>query len=224
MNKYKLQNTPIDSNQASAPPAKVQKALNVNAFSFVPGAAKAPKPVAPKPVVDIVAENCKALKLTDEETTAFKEILKLGKEDKESRGTKPISIDLFAKVCGLKLCSGDKENVKSYSHCLNVHIAERVVSETMKSKGGRNNNNRQKNYNNRNRDDDNGDFNKGSKMHQRNNWKKEEEFPIGMWKMEDTAEKAKLKEKAKAMYEKVNMTKNETQQIRLILNIITPDN
>lgn len=37
-------------------------------------------------------------------------------------------------------------------------------------------------------------------------WKDE---PIGSWKMEDTAEKAKLKEKAKAMHEKVNMAKNE---------------
>lgn len=42
--------------------------------------------------------------------------------------------------------------------------------------------------------------------------------------MEDTAEKAKLKAKAKAMHEKVNMAKNEEQRIRLILNIITPDN
>lgn len=42
--------------------------------------------------------------------------------------------------------------------------------------------------------------------------------------MEDTAEKAKLKEKAKAMYEKVNQDKNEEQKIRLILNVITPEN
>jgi hypothetical protein len=47
---------------------------------------------------------------------------------------------------------------------------------------------------------------------------------MGSWKMEDTAEKAKLREKAKAMYEKVTMVKNEEQKIRLILNVITPDN
>jgi len=42
--------------------------------------------------------------------------------------------------------------------------------------------------------------------------------------MEDTAEKAKLREKAKAMYEKVSQSKNEVQKIRLNLNLITPEN
>lgn len=42
--------------------------------------------------------------------------------------------------------------------------------------------------------------------------------------MEDTAEKAILKEKAKEMIKKCQMVKNEGQQIRLILNVITPDN
>jgi hypothetical protein len=42
--------------------------------------------------------------------------------------------------------------------------------------------------------------------------------------MEDTAEKAKLREKAIAMQKKVKMEKNTEQKIRLILNVITPDN
>ena len=46
----------------------------------------------------------------------------------------------------------------------------------------------------------------------------------GTWKQEDTTEKAKLKEKAIAMHAKVTMEKNESQKIRLILNVITPDN
>ena len=44
------------------------------------------------------------------------------------------------------------------------------------------------------------------------------------WKPEDSKEKAKLKEQAIAMQKKVTMEKNEAQKIRLILNVITPEN
>lgn len=52
----------------------------------------------------------------------------------------------------------------------------------------------------------------------------ESERDDGNWKQADTAEKTKLKEKALEMHKKVQMEKNEAQKIRLILNVITPDN
>jgi hypothetical protein len=47
---------------------------------------------------------------------------------------------------------------------------------------------------------------------------------MGSWKQEDTQEKARLREKALAMHKKATMAKNDAQKIRLILNVITPDN
>lgn len=46
----------------------------------------------------------------------------------------------------------------------------------------------------------------------------------GTWKQEDNQEKAKLREQAQANYNKIKGDKNETQKIKLILNIIAPDN
>jgi hypothetical protein len=47
---------------------------------------------------------------------------------------------------------------------------------------------------------------------------------MGSWKPEDTEEKRKLKEQAKKMHEKASQEKNTIQKIKLILNVITPDN
>jgi hypothetical protein len=46
----------------------------------------------------------------------------------------------------------------------------------------------------------------------------------GTWKQEDNQEKAKLREQAQANYAKIKGDKNETQKIKLILNVIAPDN
>jgi len=89
-----------------------------------------------------------------------------------------------------------------------------VVDELQKAKFNKNNNmNKQKSYHNKRENDDH-NFAKGvstggnyNNYNKNNNnyiysWGKDE--IVGSWKMEDTAEKAKLKEKARAMYEKVN--------------------
>ena len=46
----------------------------------------------------------------------------------------------------------------------------------------------------------------------------------GTWKQEDNQEKAKLKEQAAANIAKIRADKNDTQKIKLILNVIAPDN
>lgn len=44
------------------------------------------------------------------------------------------------------MCQTANTDSEKLSHCINVHIANRSVAETIKSKGGKKNNN---NYNNR---------------------------------------------------------------------------
>lgn len=196
--------------------------LNVNAGVFTPGGFKPTAVVAPKPAppVDTVGQRLKALKMNEEEITAFKEVLKLAAEDKTRRKDGPIGIHLFDKISQLKLCQNVSQDAYQLSHCLNEHIVSRKIHETVKSKGGKNYNNRQRPQQRR---DDNDNFNKGGSI-KKDGWGKNEADNDGTWKMQDTTEKAKLKEKARAMHEKVKLAKNEEQQIRLILNVITPDN
>lgn len=144
-------------------------------------------------------------------------MFKLAQEDKAKRGDKAISINLFDKVSQLEMCKNMGDQAVALNHCLNEHIVNRKVHEVLKAKGGKNNYNRQRTQNNKRDDDDR----KGNN-YKKDNWQKDE--PEGSWKMQDTTEKAKLKEKARAMHEKVMTEKNVAQQIRLILNVITPDN
>lgn len=60
------------------------------------------------------------------------------------------------------------------------------------------------------------------KKHQHNNNNNQKENTP--WKMEDNTEKKKLIEMAKEMHKKAIMPKSQTQQVKLILNVITPDN
>jgi len=155
-NKYKLQNVPIQANEAppasAAPQMSAMKlpALNVKAGAFIPGgfvpttAAAPVKPKAPPaPPVDTVAVKLKALNLNEEEIKAFKEVLTLAAEDKTKRGEGPIGINLFDKISQLSLCmKKDDEQAVELNHCLNEHIVNRKVKDVVKAKGGRNNNKR----------------------------------------------------------------------------------
>ena len=47
---------------------------------------------------------------------------------------------------------------------------------------------------------------------------------MGSWKQEDTEEKQKLRQAALEMKKKLSMSKNVEQKIRLIMNVISPDN
>lgn len=190
-----------------------------------PAPAPAPKKVeAPKPV-DKVAEKLKNLDHNDDEIKEFKDITIELKEN----GDKPISIELLKKVMNLKI-SDAKDDFK---HCANPLIVERVVAQEVEAKkSNKNYNNRNNNYNNnrnnnRNRDNDNNQFDKNTakpqqyNQHNNNNIRSNGGTP---WKQEDNEEKTKLREQAKKMHDKVTQSKNEEQKIRLILNIITPDN
>lgn len=172
----------------------------------------------------------KKLEQGDDQIKMLRDILEQAKRDKETRGDGPISIDLFAKIGKLKLCQPTFDQLDKFSYCINIHIAKRSVAEQMRAKGGKQGYNRQKTggHSHGGKKGDDEDYQRGGGNRQggynrHNNWNNQADIG-GSWKMEDTAEKAKLKEKAKAMYEKVNQDKNEEQKIRLILNVITPEN
>lgn len=108
------------------------------------------------------------------------------------------------------------------SHCINVHIINRTVVEEQKGKNTGSRGNAPKGRGGqRHHDGENEGFNKGTA---KPNYARGNYNDMGSWKQEDTQEKARLKEKAVAMHKKVTMAKNEAQKIRLILNVITPDN
>jgi len=180
--------------------------MNPNAFEFkpsftptnIPQTQAKPEPAAP---VDKITQKLTALKQSADDITAFKSVLKELQADKKSRGENgPISLDLFTKLGALTLCKTSEEGVDNLTHCLNKHIVAREEVETQKSKGGQNKYQKQRTQHNRNRNDgDDNDFSKGQKYGRQNtNWNNHQEF--GQWKQEDTAEKAKLKEKAQAMH------------------------
>ena len=73
-------------------------------------------------------------------------------------------------------------------------------------------------YNNRRDGDGDAGLVKGGMRHQR----RDEDF--GSWLKEDNEEKIKLKQAAASMKEKLKGDKKEDQKIRLILNVISPDN
>lgn len=115
----------------------------------------------------------------------------------------------------------NSETVKKLGDkCLNLVFTNKDGLESIKSKGKLSYGRKPNKYNN-NKDGDDNDYK--NKNNYKNNWNNNADTG-GIWKQEDTAEKAKLKEKALAMQKKVQMEKNEAQKIRLILNVITPDN
>jgi len=146
----------------------------------------------------------------------------------DSKKDGAISIELFKKFGQLSLFDSKDGEIEALSYCLNVKVVGREVFDVQKGKAGGNKNNRYNNkphHQRRQNEGDDNDFSKGQKTnynrHNNQGWNNNE---MGSWKQEDTAEKAKLREKAIVMQKKVMMEKNENQKIRLILNIITPDN
>jgi len=195
---------------------------------------KAPPP--PPPVDPIVEKLKKVGETNEEEVKLFKTILKQKKEQKDD----VISLDFFKKVGELKICKSKDKSVDDMQHSVHTFYLERVVNrhyELQMKRGNRGDNrgNRgrgghygrggARNYNNDN--EDGGDFSKGGakpNYHQNRHHNNKQDWNQGGWKQEDSEEKAKLKAKALAMQAKVKMEKNEAQKIRLILNVITPDN
>jgi hypothetical protein len=73
-----------------------------------------------------------------------------------------------------------------------------------------------KGYNNYGEDNE---FSKGTANKDRNKGGNQ-----GFWKPEDNQEKAKLREQAIENQKRMKADKNDTQKIKLILNVIAPDN
>jgi len=201
MKKFKVQNIPIaNSNEAPVPAASQPSTMkmNPNAFefkpSFAPTTASAPAFTPPKAPEDKVASKLTALGSSSDDIVAFKNLMNDFKEDKIKRKeNEPINLDLFIKLGSLKVCQTKDSVAESLDHVLNKHLIIRVECETQKGKGGNKNNNYQRGKTQHNKGGDGNDFNKGSKQHyNRNNTFHD----MGSWKQEDTAEKAKLKEKA----------------------------
>jgi len=55
----------------------------------------------------------------------FKEIIKQAKEEKDTRGDKPISYDIFTKIRKLALCQTEKIDPEKFEHCVNPYIIKR---------------------------------------------------------------------------------------------------
>lgn len=124
-------------------------------------------------------------------------------------------------IGSLKLCKTKEAKAESLEHCVSVVLAGREDPEDIKGKqgGGYRNNNQMQKKSSYNKDGEGGDFQR-NRPYKQHNFRESE----GEWKREDTEERMKLKQKALEIQKKVKMEKNESQKIRLILNVITPDN
>lgn len=201
--------------------------LSVGASSFTPNAkpfmprapvAEPPKPREPTPPPrDAVVEQFKRWTHTERETNDFKEIVKKLATRKESE---PISMDIFKQIQNLEI--GKKH--EDFEYVTNKVLIERSIKQMVESKKG---NFRQNNNNNKNRDNrGEGNFNKNQypKTPKQGGGGGGGGKAPGLWREEDVGEKNKLKQIAIKNHENAKKDKNENQKIRLILNIIAPDN
>jgi hypothetical protein len=214
LNGNKLKNVPTGNQTAPATPASSGLSLAAKEFSF--------KAWTPAPA-DPIKENLAKHGIKDEEEVksikAFLEELK--KSVKESKDG-VIDLEMFKKVGTLKICQSQEAKVtdECLKNSVNAALLDREVKEVvegmtkMKKNYSHNNKPGKGGYNNQYGDDfAKGTAGKGKYGNQG-----------GMWKQEDNQEKAKLREQAQANYTKIKSDKNDTQKIKLILNVIAPDN
>lgn len=171
----------------------------------------------PAPVVeDKTTLKLKAAGQSAEDIQKVKDILKELANDQSKRGNGPINMDIFKKLGELKLCtdSSIKLDFCSNTYCLDREFTPVQGKSSM-----------QKHQRPQGKHGGN-DFAMGTgKPHYNNKpYGYQQDNGQSPWKPEDSKEKAKLKEQAIAMQKKVTMEKNEAQKIRLILNVITPEN
>jgi hypothetical protein len=120
----------------------------------------------------------------------------------------------------LQICQTQDKDLAEMTDFINVDILKRDPVDYIEMRKG--NDRRDFQRGNRggrggyNRDGHEGGFNKN--RHQRR-----DEEPAS-WLKEDNEEKIKLKQQAQLMKSKLNVDKKEDQKIRLILNVISPDN
>ena len=181
--------------------------------------------------VDQVKDSLKKHGVTDDEDIkSFKTLLADLKKHFEENKDGVISLDLFKKVGATKICDSkeSKYTDDSLVKSVNIPLVDREVKESiegqtkMKKNYSQHNKGGGKGYNQGYNQGEGNDFAKGTaqkdrKYNNNNN-------SGGTWKKEDTEEKAKLRELAQAQIARIRGDKNETQKIKLILNVIAPDN
>ena len=200
--------------------------MSIGASTFTPNSkpfmpsAKIAEPVKPReptpPPRDVIVDKFTKWTHSERETNDFKEIIKSLGSRKESE---PISMDIFKKIQDLEI--GKKH--ADFEYVTNKVLIERSIKHMVESKKG---NFRQNNNNNKNRDNRGGDgnFNKNQYPKTPKQGGGGGGKAPGLWREEDVGEKNKLKQIAIKNHENAKKDKNEIQKIRLILNIIAPDN
>jgi len=202
----------------------VSSSFTPNAKPFTPGGFKAPvevvKPREPTPPPrDVIVDQFAKWTHSERETNDFKDIIKKLAERKSSE---PITLDVFKTIQALEI--GLKH--EDLNFCTNGKMIERSIKHMVESKKG---NFRQGGQKGGNRDNNRGEGNFNKNQYPKTpktgggggggDFKKP-----GLWREEDVGEKNKLKLIAQKNHENAKKDKNDNQKIRLILNIIAPDN
>ena len=134
------------------------------------------------------------------------------------------------KICDSKEKTADELKYVAYPVLLEREVKQKYDMTVKRGNRGENRGGRGRGGNhygrggrpNYNQDGEDGDFSKGGG---RPNYPRHKpDWNQGGWKQEDNEEKKKLKEQAQAMQAKIKMPRSDARQIRLIMNVIAPDN